>query len=629
MEAARHRYEFGGFTLDRRNWTLLGPDGAAVALTPKAFDALVFFLDRPGQVIDRETLVDTLWPDTIVEENNLNQVVAALRRALGDGFIQTVPRRGYQFVARVSVVDAGNGASSPVPRAVSHRRPIAIGSLVIAALAAVWFGTRVRLDSEAGDSPMLIVLPFVDASEAGDLEQLSDGFVVELLTTLSLIDGLDVQGSVTSFYFKDHPADVATLRDLGADYALEGDLRSADDRLRISVRLTETGGGTQIWSDSYDRVKTDVFALQEDIARATAQALQITLGVGELGTRLGGTRNPEAFFAIVESHRIIGAGNRFLPADVRRGLPQLERAVTLDENCALCWYELYAQNSWLSVLANDSGGSDPRALARARFALARVEELTPNLPELVIARLESDSDANDIARALERLLREAGDLRYPPAILSLLEARYLRFTGRIRESVDAAWRARTYDPLNPAIVSVIADGYSFEGRHREALDLLDEFARTGEPTAGLRGAAFVIAMQSGNRDEVIERAAAMRPSRNDIVTNLVRNIEDPARVLALLREFVASPDPGFILWPTMLSPWAAYFGDDELALEMYRHEVPFATGNSVSRPILSGMRRLDGFKDIVRDKGLLSYWRESGNWPDYCRPLDGDEFECF
>jgi DNA-binding winged helix-turn-helix (wHTH) protein len=98
-------FEFGGFRLDRRRRLLIAPDGEPASVNAKAFDVLAYFLQHPGQIIDRSTLLDTLWPDTVVEENNLSQAVVALRRVLGDGFIATVPSRGYQFVAEVRTVD--------------------------------------------------------------------------------------------------------------------------------------------------------------------------------------------------------------------------------------------------------------------------------------------------------------------------------------------------------------------------------------------------------------------------------------------------------------------------------------------------------------------------------------------
>lgn len=642
MDTAGSRFEFGGFTLDRRNWTLLGPDGAPVALTPKAFDALVCFLERPGEVIDRATLIDTLWPDTVVEENNLRQVVAALRRSIGDELIRTVPRRGYQLVADVRVLlSEAATESKPAGReledtgaARAGRRLTQTGAvfatLLIAVIAATWYRSAGSPDTGT-QQPRLAVLPFADASPDGDLEHVADAIAIELLTTLSLIDGLDVPGSTSSFYFKDHPADLATIRELlGVDYVLEGDVQSADDRLRISVRLTNADTGTQVWSESYDRIVSDLFVLQDEIARTTAQALEITLGVGALGTRLGTTTSAEAFFAFVEAERILSQGIRFSPATIREAIPHLERAVTLDEDFALGWFALYWQSRFLDILATDAGGSAPGALDRAQFALQRVEKLTPNLPELVLSKLETSADAHDIARAMEQLLVESTNTRYPPWILSLIEARYLKFTGRLMESTAAAERARAFDPLNQAIVGLLAEGYSAAGLHRDALDLIDESVRLSGSTPGIEGTAFVIALQQGDPEEIVRRVAAMRDSPARIIREVLANsFDDPEAALSALRAFAASPDRTMILWPTLLSPWAAYFGDDELALEMYRHEVPFATGNTISRPIFAGMRRLPGFRGLVRDKGLLSYWRESGNWPDYCRPLEREDFECF
>lgn len=640
MGSSRRRYEFGGYTLDHRNWALFGPNGARLDVTPKAFDALVLFLEHPGEVIDGETLIAALWPDTIVEENNLRQVIAALRRVLGDDCIRTVPRRGYQFTADVRVVPdvrlpepASAAASTAHGRTARGRlrrtltRPAALIAILVvaAASAALWYTQTGTLEPTR-----LAVLPFADASPDGDLEYVADGISLELLTTLSLIDGLDVTGSTSSFYFRDHPADPATIGDrLGVDYILEGDVRSADERLRIAVRLTNADSGSQIWSQSYDRLTDDLFVLQDEIARTTAQALEITLGVGDLGTRPGTTRNPEAFFAFVQAQRTLRQGIGFAPEDIRKAIPYLERAVSIDPDFAIGWFELYWRSRSLHIFASETGRSAPGALERAEYALRRVEELTPDLPELVLSKLETSANADDIAHALERLIDTATKTRYPTWILAGMEATYLRYTGRLREAATAAERARAFDPLNQAPVGLLADAYAAEGRQREALDLIDEFTEIRGTTPGIEGTAFVIALGLGDPEEVARRAAAMLDSRNAITRDLVRNIDDPEVGLSMLRKFVAAPDQTMLLWPTLLAPWAAYFGDDELALEMYRHEVPYAAGNTISKPIFAGMRRLPGFRDLVRDLGFFSYWRESGNWPDYCRPLEREEFECF
>ena len=649
LDRAPNQFEFEGFRLDCRSWTLRGPDGSLLALTPKAFDALVLFLERPGEVIDRETLIESLWPNTVVEDNNLSQVVAALRRALGDERIRTVPRRGYALVADVRDLAAAQDLAAapdgtpdtwlpPQKPADAYRKHpagaissgIFLAALLLLSLTGGYWYTRNDTASQMAMPPSLAVLPFADTSLDGDLEPLANAVAMELLTTLALVDGLDVRGSTSSFWFRDRSFDLATVRELlGVDYILEGDVRSAGDRLRISIRLTDATSGSQIWSESYDRTPGDILALQDEIARNTAQALEITLGVGELGRRPGTTRNAEAFLAFVAADRTLAENGRFSVPAVREAIAELERAVMLDENFALGWFELYWQSRWLQILAIDGGGSAPGAAARADHALARVEALLPGLPELAMSKLETGADAHEIARAFEQLLGAAARADYAPAFLYEVETRFLRFTGRVFESIAAAERARAVDPLNEVIIRFLAEGYSAEGRQREALALLDEFARLGVESPMIAGTALVIALEFGDRDEIARRAAGMGVSQSTIVRELGRNVDNPELALRLLRDFAAAPDPTLIPWPTLLAPWAAYFGDDALALEMYRQEVPFATGNSISRPIFAGMRRLPGFRDLVRDVGLTAYWRESGIWPDYCRPLDRDEIECY
>src|SRR5499427_2908899 len=257
-------YEFGDFRLlaaERRLTTRA--DGRPIELTPKALDTLHFLLQHPGELLDKSKLIAAVWPNVVVEENNLNQVVSSLRRALGDGsdgrrFIVTVPGRGYQFVAPV--------------RATCDAAP---------------FAPQVALAAKATTSTRksIAVLPFVNLTGDAAKEYFSDGMAEELIHILARVPGLKVPSRTSSFAYKGRNVDVRKIaQDLDVGVVLEGSVRSAGERIRVTAQLIDGASGFHLWSQNYDRQFGDVFELQDELARAIMTALRLALE-GPISTR--------------------------------------------------------------------------------------------------------------------------------------------------------------------------------------------------------------------------------------------------------------------------------------------------------------------------------------------------------
>ena len=318
-------FEFGGFRLDRRRRLLYDTTGRPAHLTAKAFDLLVYFLEHPGEVIERETLIEALWPKTIVEDNNLNQVIAALRRVLGDGFIVTVTGRGYQFVvdpqpftsatvtAPASSAEATERGAAPdaaepkTPSAVPVEAPArsrwraltAAAGVLALAIAAIAYLNRGPADAVATDpsaigafgSPApssaravpthaIAVLPFISLSDDSQQDYFADGLTEELINRLARFGRLQVTARTSSFTFKGSDKSVGEIaRALEVRYVLEGSVAKAEQRLRIRVQLVEAANGYSLWSESFDRELRDVLNIQEEIAASVAESLLGPLGV--------------------------------------------------------------------------------------------------------------------------------------------------------------------------------------------------------------------------------------------------------------------------------------------------------------------------------------------------------------
>jgi TolB-like protein len=197
-------------------------------------------VERPGELVSRAEIIDGVWPETAVEDSNLNVQIAALRRVLDEArtegsCIQTVPGRGYRFTAPVTRVEARTDAGA---------RPPALP-----------------------EKPSLAVLPFQNISGDAEQEYFADGMVEEIITALSRIRWLFVIARNSSFTYKGQAIDVKQVgRELGVRYVLEGAVRKAGGRVRISAQLIDAFSGVHLWADRFDGSLEDVFDLQDKVA---------------------------------------------------------------------------------------------------------------------------------------------------------------------------------------------------------------------------------------------------------------------------------------------------------------------------------------------------------------------------
>lgn len=244
------RFLFDGFEL-RPNLRQVLADGRPLALGARAFDLLLALVEHRDRVLSHDELLALCWPGLVVEENNLRQQVAALRRALGPETVLTVTGRGYRFGRAVEVATDGAVPVEPV-----------------------------REDSSR---PTVAVLPFPAMSDGGQLALLSDALVEDLTALLARVGGLTVisRGSSLQFAGRDRPAQEIG-RELGARYLVDGALREAGDRVRVTVRLVEAAGAQVLWSGAYACTRADVLDLQGGIARSVLTEIEPELNRAEL-----------------------------------------------------------------------------------------------------------------------------------------------------------------------------------------------------------------------------------------------------------------------------------------------------------------------------------------------------------
>lgn len=248
MTSGESLLRFGLFEVDMRSGELRR-QGLHVRLQEQPFQVLAMLLARPGQLVPREEIQARLWPDTVVEfETNLNAVVKRLREALGDSatsprFIETIPRRGYRFIAEVQRVP-----------------------------------TNGRRGGESSE-PSIAVLPFQDRSPEQNQEYFCDGLTEEITDALTRVEHLRVVSRTSAFQYKNKSDDVRRIgSELAVGTLLEGSVRRTGNRLRIGARLTDVTDGCHLWSQTYECGVEDVFEIQDAIARSIMNALSERMG---------------------------------------------------------------------------------------------------------------------------------------------------------------------------------------------------------------------------------------------------------------------------------------------------------------------------------------------------------------
>jgi adenylate cyclase len=250
--------QFQSFVLDLDRFSLYGPSGR-LDLRPKSFEVLRYLAEHAGRVVTKDDLIKAVWPDTAATDESLTRCISDVRHALGDEsqrIIKTIPRRGYRFDAATS---AGDGISSPI-----HVAP----ELLQAPLAPAPSAAR----------PSIAVLPFTNMSGDPEQEYFSDGITEDIIIDLSKISGLFVVARNMTFAYKGKPVKVQqAAQDLNVRFVLEGSVRKAGSRVRVTAQLIEGNGGGHVWAERYDRDLTDIFAIQDEIAHAIVDQLKVRL----------------------------------------------------------------------------------------------------------------------------------------------------------------------------------------------------------------------------------------------------------------------------------------------------------------------------------------------------------------
>jgi TolB-like protein/DNA-binding winged helix-turn-helix (wHTH) protein len=489
FKPASQFYEFGPFRVDAQKRLLLH-EGEPVPLTPKAFDILLVMLARHGEALGKEELMQAVWPDVAVEENNLTRNISTLRKALGEKpnehrYVVTIPGNGYRFVAAVRTTGAeaerhedmarestvaaeteqhgGTEREAAVPR-VSSRRLLIPGVVVFAlALALHYFGNRRAVTSISITS--LAVLPLENLSGDQAQEYFADGMTDALIGDLAKIGALRVIPRTSAMRYKGNGKSLSQIaRELKVDGIVEGTVQRFGDRVRIRARLVHVATEQHLWGETYERDLRDVLEVQSEVAQAVAREINIAVTPQEQA-RLIRVRQvrPDAYEAYLKARYI---WNKRTKETLKAAVDHFERAINLDANYAPAYAGLADAYSMLSDYAVlPPGEAYPKARAAAQKALALDAGLAEAHTSLGWIKAAYEWNFEEAEREFQRAIA----LNRSYATARQWYAEFLSAQGRHQEAIAEFKRARQLEPFSLSVNAAMAGAYYFARQDEQAI----------------------------------------------------------------------------------------------------------------------------------------------------------------
>jgi DNA-binding winged helix-turn-helix (wHTH) protein/TolB-like protein/Flp pilus assembly protein TadD len=523
MEAqGKHLYGFGPFLLDPRERLLL-QEGQSIPLTPKAFDLLVFLVERAGHLVEKNELLKVVWQGSVVEEGNLSVTISVLRKALNDDrdlhpYIETVSKRGYRFVAEVKQVgeqvgeptsmatkrrtdeargieqasndndrdivkegEANDRLTAVVPQrlvsqAVALQRKfhwsawmaLALGLLLIPSLIVARLRGGTNQVQAAVQIHSLAVLPFqMLGAKQGD-EYLGVGMADALITRIGNTGKIIVRPTTSIQKYDGAGGNPQTAGvEQGVDAVLNGTIQQEHDRVRLTVQLIRVRDGLQLWGETFDEKFTNIFALEDALSERVARSVRLKL-TGEETRRLTkrSTERPEAYEAYVMGRYF---WNKRTEKGIRKGLEYFRQAIALDPNFAEAYVgvaDCYSILAFYAVLP-------PReAFPAAEEATKRALELDDGLAEahatMGFIHFYYHWNGPEATKEFQRSLADNPNYAMAHSWFGVS----LAAKGLYSEANAEAQRALEDDPLSPVIGSNAGWAVSLSGNADQAIDIL-------------------------------------------------------------------------------------------------------------------------------------------------------------
>ena len=478
MESEDHIYQFGPFCLNAEERVLLR-EGRMVPLPAKAVRTLLVLLRNKGHVVEKDVLMEEVWPNEFVEEGNLAQNIFMLRKALGESvdgakYIETVPRRGYRFLQAVTQSDDDAVATTAVP-------------------------SKEFKGARRSDFHLIAVLPFVNAGGNRDLEHLSDGITESIINTLSQRRELRVIARNSVFHYKGKDLDARQIGlELRVDSVLLATLHLIGEELTISTELIDVANGWQLFGRTYRRKFSEMLETQYEIANEISTAIQTDFkGVEERRRFRRYTVNPEAFRAYLKGRY---HWNKYTKEGLEKAFEYFREAIDIDPIYPLAYAGL--ADSYFRLSSQYL--SPCLTLPKAKAAVLRALEIDSALPEahallgMVLMRYDWDW------QGAECEFKKAISLNPSYSSAHQLYGVYLQSLGRFEEALHHIRLAQELDPLSSQIMVSLGMCLWAMRRYDEALKTLQETVEMDPYYYPTHLAIAVVQGQLGNFSEALE-----------------------------------------------------------------------------------------------------------------------------
>jgi TolB-like protein len=470
-------YRFGPFRLDLRAG-ILYRGAEPTMLGQRAIALLRLLLDEAGAPVSKDALVEAGWGGLAVADNNLTVQIAALRRVLADGaeadWIETLPRRGYRYIGP-AVIRSDQQIAQPAP-----------------ALA-------------PPEKPSIAVLPFSNLSHDPEQGYFADGMVDDIISGLSRIKSLFVVARNSSFTYRGDAVDIKRVgRELGVRYVLEGSVRKAGDRVRITGQLIDAGSGAHVWAERYDRKFDDVFALQDEIALSVVGAIEPSLRQAEVErVRRKRTGSLDAYDLVLRAQPDVYSG---MPQPSAQALALLQRAIALDPAYALAhaFAAMCHHNRFLRAGLHEEDRA--ASIAHARSAITHGQD---DALALTFAAFSIGMDGHDRAAAFAAF--DAALAVSPSTALAyILGGVILGWTGDAERAIawgERGMRLSPFDPWAFAAFHAMMLGHFQRGRHEASAEAAYKAVQTN-PAHSISYMLLAAALARLGRIEQAKAAAA-------------------------------------------------------------------------------------------------------------------------
>jgi TolB-like protein len=438
---------FENFVLDceRRE---LRRGAALVPVEPKVFDFLTYVIRNRDRVVSRDELIATVWRGRIVSDSALATCISAARSAVADHggqqrLIRTLPRKGLRFVGNVQQ-DDDKPVSLRMAEALPPAPPLALP-----------------------DKPSIAVLPFQNIGSDPEQEYFADGFIEDVISGLSRIKWLFVVARNSSFVYKGKAVDVRRVgSELGVRYVLEGSVRKAGNRVRVSGQLIEAQTGIHLWAERYDRIHDDIFALQDELTMSVLGAIEPSLRKVEI-ERVKRKR-PDSLDAYDLVLRALPFSYGHTAADAANAIPLLQKALELEPGYAAA----HAPLAWCYNSRFRSGLREEDRAAAVRHARAAIAGGADDATALAVAGFIvalNERDHNTAFAMFDRALALSNSNLFALSCSALIMA----FLGRTEPAIERAQRAlrlSPFDSFNYVVYNALAVSYFAIGRFEASRD---------------------------------------------------------------------------------------------------------------------------------------------------------------